>query len=264
MNALSAGSLLSYEPADTSGPILEMTIGDALRAAAAAWPDRPALIEGLSKQALRRRWTFTQALQEAEKPAERSRSASGLASTWRSGPRTCRSGSSPNSAPHSRASPSSRSIPPTWPPNSPMSSSSRAHAAFWCRTITAVVTFWLPLPRRGRYCRPYAKSFPSRVGPNSQQGARGKERCRKFSPGTSRSTSTRPEPRARRRGRRLTHRNLVNNGRFYARTIGAGETDILAIRCRCSHRRLRALHAWRFADGWVAGDAAGFRSRTDA
>jgi fatty-acyl-CoA synthase len=66
MNALSAGSLLSYEPADTSGPILEITIGDALRAAAAAWPDRPALIEGLSKRALRRRWTFTQALQEGE------------------------------------------------------------------------------------------------------------------------------------------------------------------------------------------------------
>jgi fatty-acyl-CoA synthase len=66
MNALSARSLLSYEPADTSGPILEITIGDALRAAAAAWPDRPALIEGLSKRALRRRWTFTQALQEGE------------------------------------------------------------------------------------------------------------------------------------------------------------------------------------------------------
>ena len=66
MNALSAGSLLSYEPADTSGPFLEITIGDALRAAAEAWPDRPALIEGLSRRALRRRSTFTQALREAE------------------------------------------------------------------------------------------------------------------------------------------------------------------------------------------------------
>jgi hypothetical protein len=65
MKALSAGSLLSYEPADTSEPILEITISDALRAAAAAWHDRPALIEGLFKRALRRRWTFTRALQEA-------------------------------------------------------------------------------------------------------------------------------------------------------------------------------------------------------
>jgi hypothetical protein len=39
MKALSAGSLLSYEPADTSEPILELTISDALRV-----PRRPGTI----------------------------------------------------------------------------------------------------------------------------------------------------------------------------------------------------------------------------
>jgi hypothetical protein len=55
MNASSAASPISYEPADTSEPILDVTIGDALRMAAEAWPDRPALIEGLSGPSARRR-----------------------------------------------------------------------------------------------------------------------------------------------------------------------------------------------------------------
>ena len=65
-DASSVASRLAYEPADAREPVLDITIGDALRAAAARWPDRPALIEGLPKPALRRRWTFAQALQEAE------------------------------------------------------------------------------------------------------------------------------------------------------------------------------------------------------
>jgi len=43
-DASSVASLLAYEPADTSEPVLDITIGDALWAAAARWPDRPALI----------------------------------------------------------------------------------------------------------------------------------------------------------------------------------------------------------------------------
>lgn len=66
MNTSRIASLLSYEPADASERILDITIGDALRTAAANWPDHPALIEGLSEPAARRRWTFSQALREAE------------------------------------------------------------------------------------------------------------------------------------------------------------------------------------------------------
>jgi len=39
--------------------------------------------------------------------------------------------------------------------------------------------------------------------------------------------------------------------------LGESDADV-------PHRRLRALYPWRVADGWGAGDAARFRSRTDA
>jgi acyl-CoA synthetase (AMP-forming)/AMP-acid ligase II len=57
---------LSYQPADRSEPVLEVSIGDALRSAAAAWPRRVALVEGSSKKEARRRWSFEALLSEAE------------------------------------------------------------------------------------------------------------------------------------------------------------------------------------------------------
>ena len=69
MNTLRPASSLSYEPPDTREPILDMTVGDALRAAAAKWPDRPALIEGVTGRDARRRCTFSKALADAEKVA---------------------------------------------------------------------------------------------------------------------------------------------------------------------------------------------------
>ena len=59
-------SHLSYQSADLSEPILDITIGDALRRAAATWPARLALVEGTSDRAARRRWTFEQLLADSE------------------------------------------------------------------------------------------------------------------------------------------------------------------------------------------------------
>lgn len=59
----------SYEPADLSHPILDISIGSALRTAASEWPTRVALVEGISLKNDRRRWTFEQLLVEAEKAA---------------------------------------------------------------------------------------------------------------------------------------------------------------------------------------------------
>jgi fatty-acyl-CoA synthase len=59
----------SYWPADRSAPILERTVGDALRAAAAAHPEQSALVSGTADPAARRCWTYTALLAEAERLA---------------------------------------------------------------------------------------------------------------------------------------------------------------------------------------------------
>ena len=58
---------LSYRPADCSVPVLERSIGDALRAAAARHGNRTALVEGV--EGPRRRWTYSQLLADAEQVA---------------------------------------------------------------------------------------------------------------------------------------------------------------------------------------------------
>lgn len=62
-------SSLSYLPADTTEPVFDISIGDALRKAAATWPNRLALIEGVAEMDARRRWTFQELLAESEKVA---------------------------------------------------------------------------------------------------------------------------------------------------------------------------------------------------
>src|SRR5690349_24004940 len=59
----------SYWPADTSEPIVESTVGDLLRAAAAAVPNRVALVDGRRAGAGRRSWTYAALLQQAEEVA---------------------------------------------------------------------------------------------------------------------------------------------------------------------------------------------------
>src|ERR1700752_2610144 len=60
---------LSYRPADPAEPVLNIPIGDALRAAASTWPTHTALIDGTSEEQTRRRWTFAELLAESEKVA---------------------------------------------------------------------------------------------------------------------------------------------------------------------------------------------------
>ena len=57
---------LSYWPADPAEPVLDISIGDALRAAASTWRTRTALIDGTSEEQTRRRWTFEELLTESE------------------------------------------------------------------------------------------------------------------------------------------------------------------------------------------------------
>src|ERR1700760_2753289 len=60
---------VSHWPPDRSEPVLDRSIGDALRDAATTWPDRLALIEGCPDRTRRRRWTFASLLGEAEQIA---------------------------------------------------------------------------------------------------------------------------------------------------------------------------------------------------
>jgi fatty-acyl-CoA synthase len=57
---------ISYWPADNSEPVLERTVGDALRDAAARWAERVAPVDGSPGVAERRRWTFSAMLSDAE------------------------------------------------------------------------------------------------------------------------------------------------------------------------------------------------------
>jgi fatty-acyl-CoA synthase len=60
---------ISHFLPDRSEPVLERSIGDALRDAAATWPDSIALVEGLPDASRRRRWTFAALLEDSEKVA---------------------------------------------------------------------------------------------------------------------------------------------------------------------------------------------------
>jgi len=59
----------SYWPKDEGEPVVDMTVGDLLREAVAAAPDRTALVAGVPDAAGRRRWTYAQLLADAERTA---------------------------------------------------------------------------------------------------------------------------------------------------------------------------------------------------
>lgn len=59
----------SYVPAQTDDVIIEMTVGDALREAAAATPDAEALVEGSADGLVMRTWTYRDLLADAERLA---------------------------------------------------------------------------------------------------------------------------------------------------------------------------------------------------
>ncbi|MGH9085030.1 MAG: AMP-binding protein, partial [Acidimicrobiales bacterium] len=59
----------SYWPRDERRPIVDETVGGLLRAAAAAAPDQPALLAGVPDPSDRRRWTYAELLDDAERTA---------------------------------------------------------------------------------------------------------------------------------------------------------------------------------------------------
>jgi acyl-CoA synthetase (AMP-forming)/AMP-acid ligase II len=56
----------SYWPADRSQPVLDLTVGDALRDAAAQAPRTTALVQGAVDPAARRRWSYAELLEASE------------------------------------------------------------------------------------------------------------------------------------------------------------------------------------------------------
>lgn len=59
----------SHWPPDTSRTLFDWTLGQALREAAAAVPDRLALVEGIADPSKRRRWTYAELLADSERTA---------------------------------------------------------------------------------------------------------------------------------------------------------------------------------------------------
>jgi len=62
------GSTKAYWPADRSEPVLDQTIGEALREAASRYGSRTALIDGILERG-RRQWSFNDLLEIAERTA---------------------------------------------------------------------------------------------------------------------------------------------------------------------------------------------------
>jgi fatty-acyl-CoA synthase len=60
----------SYWPVDCSVPLLEKTVGDILREAAAELPNQLAMVAGLPQASDRKRWTYAQMLAESEQVAQ--------------------------------------------------------------------------------------------------------------------------------------------------------------------------------------------------
>jgi fatty-acyl-CoA synthase len=226
MNGSSAVSPLSYEPADTSERILDITVGDALRTAAANWPDRPALIEGLSEPAARRRWTFSQALQEADNVGR------ALALRFRPGEYVA-----------------------IWAANSPEWFFVEFGAALAGLTLVTVNPAYLSAElgfvlKQSRACGVLLQDhyrgrdllaevamaqqtspglreiIPLSTWPEFMASGAEKGMLPKVLPQDVAQIQYTSGTTGAPKGARLTHRNLVNNGRLYARTIGARETDI--------------------------------------
>ena len=61
--------MLAYWPMDRSFPVLDITVGDMLREAAAAAPGATALVAGNPGPSDRRRWTYTELLEQSEQAA---------------------------------------------------------------------------------------------------------------------------------------------------------------------------------------------------
>ena len=59
----------SYWPAEEGDAVRDATLGELLREAAAAVPDRLALVDGVEDQSARQEWTYAEFLRDAERTA---------------------------------------------------------------------------------------------------------------------------------------------------------------------------------------------------
>ncbi len=219
-------SHLSYEPANRSEPVLEISIGEALRSAAAAWPSRIAVVEGSSDKEARRRWTFEALLAEAETVAH------ALLMRFRPGEHVA-----------------------VWASNMPEWVLIEFGAALAGLTLITINPAYLGAElafalKQSRACGIIVQDtyrnrdlvatvkdvrdtlpvlrevIPLSSWPEFVNSAKAGGVLPSVKPGdiaqiqyTSGTTGT-PK------GARLTHRGLANNARFFARTIGAGEDDV--------------------------------------
>jgi fatty-acyl-CoA synthase len=226
MSGSRAVSALSYEPADTSERILDITVGDALRTTAANWPDRPALIEGLSEPAARRRWTFSQALQEAENVglalALRFRPGEYIAIWAANSPEWffVEFGAALAGLTLVTVNPAYLAAELCFVLNQSRACGVLVQDHYRGRDLLAVVATAretlpalrevIPLSTWTQFAASGArKGMLPRVLPQDVAQIQ-------YTSGTTGAP----------KGARLTHRNLVNNGRLYARAIGARETDV--------------------------------------
>jgi fatty-acyl-CoA synthase len=219
-------SSLSYQPADPREPVLDISIGDALRTAVARWPTRLALVEGHLETGARRRWMFAELLADAEKVAR------ALLQRFAPGEHVA-----------------------IWSANRPEWVLVEFGAALAGLTLVTVnpaylaeeLAFVLKQSRargiivqdsyRNRDLIATVEVARKTLGDLREVVALSSWTDFTKSGDTGRQLpQVKPEDVAQiqytsgttgtPKGARLTHRNLANNGRIYARTIGAGETDV--------------------------------------
>jgi len=217
---------LSYRPADPAERVLVISIGDALRAATSTWRTRSALIDGTPEEQTRRRWTFEELLTGSEKVARAL---------------LCRFASGEHVA--------------IWAANGPQWVMIELGAALAGLTLVTVnpaylgeeLVFVLRQSRaRGIIVQDVYRNRNLVWAVNAARDALPDLReviALSSWPEFLRSGEARialPSIKAddvaqiqytsgttgTPKGARLTHRNLANNGRIYARTIGAGPQDI--------------------------------------
>ena len=228
----------SYAIGSSTPPVRDLTIGGLLREAAAAEPDRVALVAGIADPAARRSWTYAELLDEATTAARAlcARSSNPVIGS-RCGPRTIRNGSSSSSR---RRSPGTILVTVN-PAFRCRRSRVRAHSSrgrsAWSRpTSSAVPRCWRRSRRSRRTARSCVRSSASTSGTNCwPRPTTSPAICptlrRSDAVMIQYTSGTTGFP----KGALLHHRGLVNNGAHTADRAGYGDGEVVdRHRARCS------------------------------
>ncbi len=235
---------VSHYPADRSEPVLERSIGDALRDAAARWHQRPALIEGIPDRGARRRWSFSALLADAEHIAIWAANCPEWA--------LIEFGAALAGVTLVTVNPAYLANELAFVLKQSQASGVFVQPTYRDRDLLAVV-------EQVRSELPRLREIIPVSSLAEFAASAGRDRALpKVSPDDVAQIQYTSGTTGFPKGARLTHRGLGNNGRFFARTAGAGPEDI-----DVSHRRVWARHPRRAADRRRAGDAAGLRSPID-